>query len=576
MNNQLWIFVAVAGVAAVVALWEGWLWVRKKVRLSEQFQRDVREEIDSLRQHIETLEEKELDSVRQQVESLAVRQSHEESGRLEETSRLRTRLDRVISDFRAQLDRAILDFHAQMEGLSTKESEMHMQEMLGDVYQEVKILQGRQSEGESRWSEEIPDLRARLDGLKMISEHRVCLPEKSDITKVRDLLATAFDLKEGDEEYPKMLFREFSWGNVQMQEIEDHHRKEIVMKVRSKEETDDSLDEIEEQVDRLFGEICQLSPDAESGSQAYSHHFLHGETGGEVLLSRICRQNRDRSLVVLAQHGDTKWRTSDVLNLCEKLANEVTVIKLDHPASVCLARTLDKGRSRFGAIRVYGPGWDQDNPEMHRVFLWKDLGKKVFEGTISSQELVDIIRARLPKDSVIPDSERESEDAARPPVKDSLTAKEPTVQERVEQAKRNFKGLLFGDDVDRGVSGLDPRGAAPKKVYLHLSVLNDLADKLRRDEPLGCTEMTWLRKKGCRASGESKTTINKGLRKLQVGALQVEFPKRTKPKDSTHPDKCVRIHYEWGETLIKKLSIGGELGEQMRGRIFIAWVGRHL
>lgn len=139
-----------------------------------------------------------------------------------------------------------------------------------------------------------------------------------------------------------------------------------------------------------------------------------------------------------------------------------------------------------------------------------------------------------------------------------------TLQDAVDRARVLFAGSVrFGSSVDAGVSGLSSDAGPPEKVFTYLEALHDLATA-RRDGPLGMATLQWLKERNITASPESETTKNNpaemSRRTWHDGVGHREFELHLKPNDGAHPDKCVRIYFDWDEAA---------------QQITVGWVGRH-
>lgn len=140
-----------------------------------------------------------------------------------------------------------------------------------------------------------------------------------------------------------------------------------------------------------------------------------------------------------------------------------------------------------------------------------------------------------------------------------------TPTEAVVRAKERFEStLVFGADVFIGVKRLAGTAGPPDKVFWHLEQLAVLADA-RRQGPLGKDPVQWLNGRGAITSGEGeRVENNKTERQARTwdrgdGSRGV-FLLHTKPNDSTSPDKCVRIYFDWCEK---------------RQKYVVGWVGPH-
>jgi len=139
-----------------------------------------------------------------------------------------------------------------------------------------------------------------------------------------------------------------------------------------------------------------------------------------------------------------------------------------------------------------------------------------------------------------------------------------TVREAVDIAMDKLKDRLgFGGDVATGVAGVAADAGPPEKVLGYLEHLADMVTARRRG-PLGTTAVKWLQDRGVNASGESETVKNSASerrkRTWHDGTTAREFDLHLKPTDATHPDRCVRIYFDYDEE--RQLGVVG-------------WVGRH-
>lgn len=139
-----------------------------------------------------------------------------------------------------------------------------------------------------------------------------------------------------------------------------------------------------------------------------------------------------------------------------------------------------------------------------------------------------------------------------------------TVQEAVATARRRFRDeLRFGSDVDDGVQTLAPDAGPPEKVLMYLERLAEMV-AARRLGPLGQSVPAWFRERKVAASGESETIQRSGdeqrKRTWRDGSGRRVFDMHLKPNDGAHPDRCVRIYFDYDEKLKAAL---------------VGWVGRH-
>ncbi len=139
-----------------------------------------------------------------------------------------------------------------------------------------------------------------------------------------------------------------------------------------------------------------------------------------------------------------------------------------------------------------------------------------------------------------------------------------TVSEAVEAARSRFSELLvFGSDVDGGVSDLRDEAGPPDKVLRYLEQLAEMT-RLRKAGELGTDPILWLAAQGVDASAEGKTVRNSptqmARRRWNDGRAQREFTLHLKPNESTSPDLCVRIYFDYDDD---------------REKTIVGWVGRH-
>jgi len=139
-----------------------------------------------------------------------------------------------------------------------------------------------------------------------------------------------------------------------------------------------------------------------------------------------------------------------------------------------------------------------------------------------------------------------------------------TVEEAVSAAMERFdEQLIFGDQVKDGIRSVAADAGPPDKVLAYLGHLDAMV-RARRNGSLGTTAIKWLQSQGINASGESETIKNSAdeqrKRTWHDGSGRRAFDLHLKPTDGTHPDRCVRIYFEYDDSL---------------GKAIIGWVGRH-
>ncbi|MEJ0086415.1 MAG: hypothetical protein WDO72_12065 [Pseudomonadota bacterium] len=129
-----------------------------------------------------------------------------------------------------------------------------------------------------------------------------------------------------------------------------------------------------------------------------------------------------------------------------------------------------------------------------------------------------------------------------------------TVEEAVSRAKELYNGLLvFGEDVDGSVSEIVADAGPPPKILRYLEVLADMT-RARRNGGLGKDPLGWLRDQGIQCSGESQLVENNTVERSRRtwgdgGGGKRYFDLHLKPAEGTHPDRCVRIYFDYDEKL---------------------------
>lgn len=88
--------------------------------------------------------------------------------------------------------------------------------------------------------------------------------------------------------------------------------------------------------------------------------------------------------------------------------------------------------------------------------------------------------------------------------------------------------------------------------------------RIRRTGPLGKNVFEWLSDRGIAASNESDLVENNKVERQKRtwgdGIGRRFFTAHLKPNENTGPDKCVRVYYEFDESM---------------GKIIVGWIGRH-
>lgn len=138
-----------------------------------------------------------------------------------------------------------------------------------------------------------------------------------------------------------------------------------------------------------------------------------------------------------------------------------------------------------------------------------------------------------------------------------------TVADAVSRAREEHEGLLvFGEDVNASVSELAPGAGPPPKVLRCLDVLADMT-RARRNGGLGKDAFGWLRDHGISCSGESQLVENSAAARAArtwgdgIGGKQY-YSDHLKPAEGTHPDRCVRIYFDYDE--VRQVTRIGHIG----------------
>ena len=116
----------------------------------------------------------------------------------------------------------------------------------------------------------------------------------------------------------------------------------------------------------------------------------------------------------------------------------------------------------------------------------------------------------------------------------------------------------------RGLRVLAPDAGPPEKILRYLSELDTMTEKMKTGT-LGMDPNQWLGERNVHYSRESYTIRNSPVEMSKRtwndgsgGTLQ--FEDHLKPNDSTSPDQCVRIYFEY---------------DRESGVTLVGWVGRH-
>lgn len=138
-----------------------------------------------------------------------------------------------------------------------------------------------------------------------------------------------------------------------------------------------------------------------------------------------------------------------------------------------------------------------------------------------------------------------------------------SVAEAVAHAREQHTGLLlFGEDVDSSVMEVARDAGPPSKILRCLDVLAEMT-RARRDGGLGKDPLGWLRDHGIPCSGESQfVESNAAARAARTwgdgrGGSRY-FDLHLKPAEGTHPDRCVRIYFDYDEST--RVTVIGHVG----------------
>ena len=140
-----------------------------------------------------------------------------------------------------------------------------------------------------------------------------------------------------------------------------------------------------------------------------------------------------------------------------------------------------------------------------------------------------------------------------------------TVTDALHAARRRFAdALLFGSDVEAGIRTLAADAGPPEKVLAYFEHLAEMV-RTRRDKGLGTQMLRWLQLRNVSGSAESLTMRNSDAerrkRTWDAAGEQRVFDTHLKPSDGVHPDRCVRIYFDYDDA---------------RQVAVVGWVGRHL
>jgi len=217
--------------------------------------------------------------------------------------------------------------------------------------------------------------------------------------------------------------------------------------------------------------------------------------------------------------------------------------------------------SRDAASRVQDAGNTIEAQLQVIVALYEEIDRKDDRIEELEQDLADL---RAQNANLQESIRRWSEPASdEVPPEDEIPP--ATVEDAVLLAMDKYDDTLrFGGDVNAGIRSLAPDAGPPDKILRYLGKLSDLTVLLRSGK-VGRNTLDWLAGQGVSASRESETIRNsKSEMQRRIwddGTGQGrQFELHLKPVEATHPDKCVRIYFEYDRASCVTV---------------IGWVGRH-
>ena len=150
------------------------------------------------------------------------------------------------------------------------------------------------------------------------------------------------------------------------------------------------------------------------------------------------------------------------------------------------------------------------------------------------------------------------------PDDNSLMNEIEVIEDAFAFANASCQKLIFGADVEKGIGGLAPQAGPPRKILRYLQELDTMTLKLN-EGTLGVSLQHWLTTQGISVSGESETTGSSAAQMSKRtwddgSGNKREFYYHLKPNEGTSPDRCVRIYFEYDNTLEKTI---------------VGWIGRH-
>ncbi len=263
--------------------------------------------------------------------------------------------------------------------------------------------------------------------------------------------------------------------------------------------------------------------------------------------SRLLERTESRDIA--AQQLRNQLRRQMLALSTYTITEPVLLLEIRQEASDTRIRALRERAESDGAWQALAEEYDKENQSLKRksADLEEELGR--------AQAQVDNLSLAFRHQNI------SSEDQAIPPESEPSIH---TVVDAVEAATDNFATeLIFGDDVIHGANDLAEDAGPPDKVYDYLRTLAEMT-RARNTGGLGKDVIIWLTENGARASNESETVLNSNVemnkRTWSDGRGRRRFERHLKPTDRTSPDRCVRIYFDYDESI---------------GKTIVGWVGRH-
>ena len=260
---------------------------------------------------------------------------------------------------------------------------------------------------------------------------------------------------------------------------------------------------------------------------------------------------------LIASAGSEAAASVAIRNELRKRLLELSTYAVDE--SVTLGRIRDDAaRQKFDEMRLAA----EDSGEQGALAEeWFNRCVELEAELTKKKEQVELLQDQVGSLSEAWKFTRASREIGLPPEPDRPVE---SVADAVNRARLEFPNeLVFGEDVDGGVSNVASDAGPPDKVFEHLKTLAEMG-RIRQSGPLGRNMIEWFGANGISASYESEFVRNdkteKQKRTWHDGGGQRMFTAHLKPSDGTSPDRCIRIYFEYDDDLAK---------------VIVGWVGRH-